>query len=516
MNQKPNIDIIPKPEKIIIKEGFFEISQSSCIINKCANLKLGQILKDQLNSFFRINLQIKGKEPLENYNKIIIDIINGGKEEKFDYYSINISDNELSIVGHSDCGIFYGIQTIIQLLFLNNDNYSENYVPTKLFIPQLELNDYARFKWRGFMLDESRHFFGKEEIKKLLNILSLLKFNVFHWHLTDDQGWRVEIKRYPKLTQIGSKRSHEKLSLRKTKKKEPIYSGFYSQNDIKEIVDHANEKFITIVPEIDLPGHTTALLASYPELGCFNKPLEVSTKFGIHKDILCAGKDSVFEFCENLLNEIIKLFPGKYIHIGSDEVPKDMWKSCTNCQKRMELEGLENEEQLYHYFINRISEHILSKNRIPITWNDVLNDNLIKDITCQFWFDNLDLVLKHLKNGRNFVMSDMNYVYLDYGLKRTPLQKTYSYEPIPNNLEKDFSKHVLGLEACLWTEFVPNVEKLESSMFPRILAVAEIGWSTKGNRDYQSFLERLKSFLKMAEFFNIKFPPQETYYQNSV
>jgi len=360
------------------------------------------------------------------------------------------------------------------------------------------------------MLDESRHFFGKETVKKILDLMGLFKLNVFHWHLTDDQGWRVESKKYHLLTKIGSKRKKAKISSHRSKSKprKPDkfpYSGYYSQEDLKEIINYANERYINTVPEIDLPGHTSAVLASYPELSCTGGPFEVSTHFGIHKDVLCVGKEEVFEFAQNVINEVVELFPSKILHIGGDEVPRDRWKKCSDCQARMKDLNLKSEEDLQVYFTNRISNFISSLNRIPMGWNEILDENLVNIAICQFWLGNINKTINHIKNGRSVVMSDMRYVYFNYGYKPISLRKCYEYEPIPNELEQQFHKNILGIEACLWSEFILSPIEVEWHTFPRLIAIAETGWSQKENKDFKSFENRLKEILKILNSQNVNY-----------
>jgi hexosaminidase len=359
------------------------------------------------------------------------------------------------------------------------------------------------------MLDESRHFFGKDIVKKLLDQMARLKLNKFHWHLTDDQGWRIEIKKYPLLTEIGSKR---KGTITPRNKLDGIpVSGFYTQNDLKEIIAYAAERFIVIIPEIDVPGHTTALLASYPELSCTDGPFEVSTHFGIHKEVCCIGKEETFEVVQGILNEIIEIFPSEIIHTGGDETPTRRWKRCPICQERLEKEELEKEGDLQIYFTNRIADYLSSKGRRLMGWNEILNEKLSNKAVCQYWTFNFDTVLDHIRKGRDVIMSEMSAVYLNYPYKLIPLSKTYLYDPIPKNLEEKYHSYILGLEACLWAEFIPNIKRLEWQAFPRLIAVAETGWTPKKKKNFQSFLMRLDFYLKRLSYNEINFAKKEEF-----
>jgi hexosaminidase len=362
------------------------------------------------------------------------------------------------------------------------------------------------------MLDEARHFFGKATIKKLLDLMALFKFNIFHWHLTDDQGWRIEIKKYPLLTKIGSKREgtivpNAKISRNKGKRKIetdnlPV-EGYYTQEDLREIIQYANERYITIIPEIDFPGHVTAALASYPQLSCTGGPFNVSPLYGVHKDVFCIGNEKVFEFSKDVLKEVVNIFPSKYLHVGGDEVPTRRWNTCEKCQSRIKNERLNDAKELQDYFTSRICSFLKSQRCIPIGWNEILNDNLDIEAICQYWTNNFDLVLKHIKKGRKVVMSEMSTLYLNYPIELTPLQKTYEYDPIPSELEESYVKNVLGLEACLWTEIVKDSRMLEMRIIPRLLAVGEIGWSPKEVKNFEKFEEKLKLFYKVLDYYKI-------------
>ena len=336
--------------------------------------------------------------------------------------------------------------------------------------------------------------------------MSLLKLNKFHWHLTDDQGWRIEIKKYPRLIEIGSKREETVVGGLFSKKRDGIpHSGYYSQEDIKEIIEYASDRFIQIIPEIDLPGHTRAILASYPNLSCKGYPFRVSTHWGIHKDVLCLGKEEVFEFIQDVLKEIIELFPSNIIHIGGDEVLKTRWKECPDCQLRLQNEGLKSVKNLQPYFTNRLISFLNKYKQKTIIWNDALKENLKGNPICQRWLRGKKEVLEYLKKGGEAIMSDFRYVYLDHSYKFTPLKLAYKYEPIPKKLEEKYHKQVLGLEAPLWSEYIPNIKRLEWQTFPRLIAFAEIGWIPKIKKNFNSFQERLKILLKRLDIIGINY-----------
>jgi len=373
------------------------------------------------------------------------------------------------------------------------------------------------------MLDEARHFFGKKQVKKMLDLMAFLKLNKFHWHLTDDQGWRIEIKKYPLLTKIGSKREgtivpRKKGIISTQKEKVPIdgipVSGYYTREEFMEIIEYANERYITIIPEIDFPGHTMSALAAYPELSCTGGPFEVSTRFGIHRDVFCIGKEEVFEFTQNVLDEVMDIFPSKIIHTGGDEVLRRRWNKCPECQKRIIEEGLDDSKNLQVYFTNRIADYLSSKGRQLMGWNEILNDKLNKDAICHYWTNNLELVLQHASKGRNVVMSEMSAVYLNYPYNLIPTKKTYLYDPLPEEDGNTYKKQILGIEACLWTEFVTNNDTLEWQAFPRLIAIAETGWTPKSRRNFDSFLKRLDSFLPLLKTLDVNYPEKEEFLQD--
>ena len=496
------ISIIPEPVKIVLEDGEFVLTNKTVILTDSQLKKNAEFLKQILTQATGFNLPIKEITLRnEDSNVIILKANDNNKKLKPEGYSLHVSSTEINISAFTPAGVFYGIQTLLQIL--PPEIESSNATNLVWAILCVKIEDYPRFPWRGFMLDESRHFFGKDIVKKLLDQMARLKLNKFHWHLTDDQGWRIEIKKYPLLTKIGSKR---KGTITPRNKLDGIpVSGFYSQNDLKEIIVYAAERFITIIPEIDVPGHTTAFLASYPELSCTGGPFEVSTHFGIHKEVLCIGKENTFEVVQDILNEIIEIFPSEIIHTGGDETPTRRWKRCPNCQTRLEGEGLEREGDLQVYFTNRIADYLSSKGRRLMGWNEILNEKLSNKAVCQYWTFNFDTVLDHIRKGRDVVMSEMSAVYLNYPYKLIPLSKTYQYDPIPKDLEEKYHKYILGLEACLWAEFIPNNKRLEWQAFPRLIAVAETGWTPKKKKDFKSFKKRIDSYLKRLELCGINY-----------
>ncbi len=506
MSNIQNINIIPEPVLLNISSGNFILTEGTIIYSDPELCNLSESLKNLLLPATGFNLNLKETKEKTSIGKAIsLKLTDSKKELGFEGYAIEVSSKNIDITAPYPAGIFYGIQTLRQLLPPEIDN-NVKLEGIKWQIPCLKLKDFPRFSWRGYMLDEARYFHGKGTVKKLLDIMALLKLNKFHWHLTDDQGWRIEIKKYPKLIEIGSKREETQVGGFLSKKRDGIpHAGFYSQEDIKEIIEYAADRFIEIIPEIDLPGHTRAALASYPNLSCKGYPFRVSTHWGIHKDILCVGKEQVFEFIQNVLKEIIEIFPSKIVHIGGDEVLKGRWKECSDCQKRLEKEGLSDEKDLQTYFINRVSAYLKSLNINVICWNDVLDKNLEVNVICQYWIRHMTNIFKHIENGGHVIMTNYKYTYLDHSYSFTPLKMAYKFEPIPKNLEEKYHKQVLGLEAPMWCEFVPNLQRLEWQTFPRLIAFAETGWTPKNMKDYSSFQIRLKNFLRRLGFIGVNY-----------
>ncbi len=506
---KEKIFIIPQPVDVRIKPGMFILSQSTTIKFHSSLKQVGMYLANLLSISTGSDSEIKINNSNDDKNNaIILQIDSNLKEVGQEGYILNVSNDHILISALKPAGVFYGIQSLRQLLPIEIETQSSMKSSYEYSIQNMRIEDYPRFSWRGFMLDESRHFLGKVVVKRVIDLMALHKLNVFHWHLTDDQGWRIEIKKYPNLVSIGSKRNKTQVGGIKSfilkKFDTSPHFGHYSQQELKEIISYANERFITIIPEIDMPGHSMAALASYSELSCTKGPFNVQTTFGIKKDVFCPGKEQVFLFLQDILDEVINIFPSKIIHTGGDEVPKDRWRECPDCQVRMKDENCSEEAELQNYFTNRIAEYLATHGKILMGWNDILANNLNKDAITQHWLHGKNKVLDHLRRGRKLVMSDFFHTYLDYDYNLTPLRKTYNFEPIPQGLQFEFHKNVLGVEAPLWTEWVTSVKRFDWQVFPRLSAIAEIGWTSINNRDYKVFKHRLFHFLKRLRYLGIQ------------
>jgi hexosaminidase len=406
-----------------------------------------------------------------------------------------VSDNVITIKAPNPNGIFYGVESLYQLLppealgksLTEGVNWS---------VPCVLIEDKPRFPWRGMHLDVGRHFFSIDFIKKYIDLLASYKMNIFHWHLTEDQGWRIEIKKYPKLTNIGSQR-------KETTGDSTPYGGYYTQQQIREVVKYAKEKFVTIVPEIEMPGHSLAALTAYPELSCTGGPFEVGTTWGVFEDVYCAGNNKTFEFLKDVLAEVIGLFPGKYIHIGGDECPKTRWKNCPKCQRRIKVNKLKNEEELQSYFIRKIDKFLTSKGKKLIGWDEILEGGLSPGATVMSW-RGTEGGIAAANAGHDVVMNPTSHCYFDYyqgSPEREPkaiggflpLDTVYAFEPVPPNLTAKRIKYILGAQGNVWTEYIADENQAEYMVLPRMLAMSEVTWSDKDSRNFEDFTNRLRS-----------------------
>ena len=500
-----NLSIIPLPLDIKWQSGSFPLTPDTVIVADLSN---------HWNAFFLQNLLTPigvtiQSQTMESGITSTICLRMCGDCHTFgnEGYRLIIKPNTILIEAAETAGIFYGIQTLRQLLPVEIENKkSANKIEWN--ISCLEIVDRPRFAWRGYMLDDGRYFHGKENLLRVLDLMAMQKLNVLHWHLTEDQGWRIEIKKYPRLTEIGSKRAGTRKGFVGKHNGIP-HAGFYSQDDIREIVEYAAKRHILIVPEIEMPGHSLAALASYPELSCTGDPLEVATHFGIYPDIYCAGKEDVFSFLQDVLDEVMELFPSPYIHIGGDEAPKKRWKRCPDCQKRIHQLGLNDEKALQVYFTNRMVEYLARHGRRTIGWNEILQKNLAESAIVQYWIGNKKALIEAIRtHKRNVVISSYLYLYLDHSYSLTPLSRAYLFEPVFPGLDPDNCEQILGLEALLWSEFVPDQSRLDYQTFPRLTAFAETGWTQREAKNLESFLRRLPAFLQRLDHLDVRFASQ--------
>lgn len=395
-------------------------------------------------------------------------------------YRLHAAPDQVRLTALRPAGLFYACQTLLQLL--PPEIFSPSPVPAADWsLPCLTLEDRPRFPWRGYLLDSGRHFFSVHEIKRAIDLLALHKVNRFHWHLTEDQGWRIEIRRYPRLTETGSWR---------TQKDGSRYGGFYTQDEIRDVVRYAAARHMTVVPEIELPGHSLAALAAYPELGCTGGPYTIPHHWGIYKDVYCAGQEAAFTFLENVLEEVLALFPSPWIHIGGDECPKDRWKACPRCQARLRAEGLKDEYELQSWFIRRFDRWLQERGRRLIGWDEILEGGLAPGAIVQSW-RGMEGGIEAASSGHDVIISPVTHCYLDYSHAAISLEKAYSFEPVPPELSADRTAHVLGLEGNMWTERTPDRATLDSNTWPRMTALAEVAWSPADSRDWEDFQSRM-------------------------
>jgi hexosaminidase len=454
-------------------------------------------------------------------NAILFSTENANTNPGTEGYSLSVTRNGVVIRASTQAGLFYGAQTLLQLL--PPEIFSTNAVKhVKWQVPCAQIEDWPRFKWRGLMLDVARHFFNKSEVETILDAMALHKLNTFHWHLTDDQGWRIQIKKYPKLTEIGAWRSGVGFGLdpKSTTAYGPDgrYGGFYTQDDIREIVAYAAARHITIVPEIEMPGHSTAALAAYPEFSCTGGPFTNATVGGVFNGIYNPANEKTFTFLENILSEVFQLLPGKYIHIGGDEVPKATWKNSAECQALMKREGLKDEKELQSWFTRRIEKFVSANGRSMIGWSEILEGGLPQNAAVMDWIGGAK---EAASAGHNVVMSPVRFCYLDFyqstnyaaepraaswGSALT-LEKVYSFNPMPTNFPSQLQPFILGAQGNLWTEEIPNIKHAEYMIFPRESALAEIGWSSETSRDLDDFLRRVKVNEKRLKELGINFRP---------
>ncbi|MDH7512184.1 MAG: family 20 glycosylhydrolase [Clostridiales bacterium] len=492
---EPVVPIIPKPEKLERRPGVFELGPHTIIV---VDSKDGAVLAvaEELAARIRgaTGFSVELGEAAEKKTKNAIWLRTTGSLSRLgqEGYLLSVTKNQVTIEAPAPAGVFYGVQSFYQLLPAAIES-AEPASGIHWRVPCVRVEDKPRFRWRGVHLDVCRHFFPPECVKKYLDVLAKYKINTFHWHLTEDQGWRIEIKKYPKLTEIGAWR-------RETMDDGQPHGGFYTQEEVREIVDHARKRFITIVPEIEMPGHSQAALAAYPELSCSGGPFKVGTEWGVIYDVYCAGNEKTFEFLEDVLTEVIELFPGEFIHIGGDEVPKLRWQNCVKCQARIKAEGLPGEEALQSYFIHRVEKFLNANGKRLIGWDEILEGGLAPNATVMSW-RGVAGGIEAAKSGHDVVMSPYSHCYFDFYQGEhdepraiggfTPIDKVYSYEPVPAELTAAEARHVLGAQANVWTEYMPSFQQVEYMLLPRLLALSEVVWTKKETRNFQDFSQRI-------------------------
>ena len=477
---KGNLDVIPQPQEIVLARDTtpFIIDRSTTIVYPATNEKMHRTA-DFLATFIKemtgTEVRVSDKEKSSNAIILAVDSTMGHPEG----YKLQITPEKVLLTGGSEAGVFYGIQTIHKALPILKDG------KVAAALPAGTVTDFPRFRYRGFMIDVGRHFFPVSYLKQMIDLMALHNINYFHWHLTEDQGWRIEIKKYPKLTEIGSKRDSTIIDWETKKFDGKPHSGFYTQDEAREIVRYAADRFITVVPEIDLPGHTTAALASYPELGCTGGPYKVLCSFGVFPDVLCAGNDQTLQFTKDVLDEIMDIFPSEYIHIGGDECPKSRWEKCPKCQAKIKELGIKalpkhsKENQLQTYFMSELEKEINAHGRRMLGWDEVLEGGLTPNSTIMSW-RGIQGGIEAARQHHDVIMTPIQRLYFSNPRinKMTGFEwmnRVYNFEPVPAELTDAEKKFVIGTQGCIWTEWTADSTKMEWQILPRMAALSEIG-----------------------------------------
>ena len=493
-------NIIPTPKEQTIKNGFMLIENNPEIITNDKFKSASTLLKNAINEL-NLDNDEKPKNRIKfSYNKKL------DNEE----YILRINSNLITISASSENGAIFGFQSLNQLMNLNLNNGA-------IKLKNQEIKDSPRFKYRGMHLDVGRHMYPADFIKKYIDGLAMLKFNNFHWHLTEDQGWRIEIEKYPELNNIGSFRDSTLIGHYGDKPRQfdkSRYGGFYTKKEIKEIVKYANKRGINVIPEIEMPGHSQAAVASYPMLGCSGEQVGVAPLWGVFKEIYCS-KNETFDFLEDIIDEVVELFPSKYIHIGGDEAPKTNWKACGNCQNVIEREGLKDEYELQSYFITRMEKYINSKGKQIIGWDEILEGGLAPNATVMSW-RGISGGIEAAKMNHEVIMTPNAVCYLDHYQAKdtkneplaiggyTPIEEIYNYEPIPSELDKSLHKYIIGAQGNVWTEYMKTSDHVEYMVFPRILALSEVVWAD--NRpSFEDFEKKVNDTYPILDRMNINY-----------
>ncbi|MCK7590846.1 family 20 glycosylhydrolase [Subsaxibacter sp. CAU 1640] len=504
-NEITKLPIIPNPSISRLSEGTFSINNMTGITFDKELEASANYLKDYIEKGSNIRLQ-KGKG---------IFFIKDNSIKNPEGYLLLVIPGKIEIKAKTDQGAFYAVQSLRQLLPETFENGS--YSSKNVYIPATSIFDEPKFQYRGMHLDVARHFFSVEFIKKYIDMLAMLKLNTFHWHLTDDQGWRIEIQKYPKLQEIAAYRNETLIGHYNTDPQQfdgKRYGGFYTQEEVKEVVAYAKSRHITVIPEIEMPGHAQAAISAYPELGCTGEQISAATKWGVFEDIFCP-KEETFEFLEGVLDEVLDLFPSEYIHIGGDEAPKTRWKACPHCQNLIKEKGLKDEHELQSYFITRMEKFLNEKGRQIIGWDEILEGGLAPNATVMSWRGTNGAV-EAAKQHHNVIMTPTSHLYFDYYQSENddeplaiggflPLEKVYNFNPIPKELSDEEAKFVLGAQANLWTEYITTEQQVEYMVFPRMLALSEMVWSKPENKNYDDFVQRVEHFHKRLDALGINY-----------
>jgi hexosaminidase len=489
------VSVIPRPSQVTPGEGKFLLQPETAVyVSGGAEIeKIGRFLSDRLSPSTGFAITVHATDdtaPPEKSFLLTTKNVDASLDEEG--YQLTVAPQQVVLRAAKPAGLFRGVQTIRQLLPAEIESRTK--IPGRVWaMPCLEIRDIPRFAWRGSLLDSCRHFMTKKFVKRYIDLLAYHKMNRFHWHLTDDQSWAIEIKKYPKLTEIGAYRSSGPNR----------FGGYFTQDDIREIVAYAAERYIMVVPEIEMPGHSQAALACYPELSCTGGPFAVGTVTGVYKDVYCAGNEKTFEFLQDVLTEVMSLFPSPYIHIGGDECPKDRWKACPRCQARIQVEKLKDEHELQSYFIKRIEKFINEKGKTLIGWDEILEGGLAPQAMVQSW-RGTEGGIAAAAAGHDVVMSPYSHCYIDYPNRNTTLEKIYSFEPVPAQLTAEQARHILGAEANLWSDRCAQ-EMADAFAYPRICGLADVLWSPADQRNWNDFSTRMTTHYQRLDQLGVRY-----------
>ncbi|MDR0711533.1 MAG: beta-N-acetylhexosaminidase [Prevotellaceae bacterium] len=515
------VNIIPLPEKYTLQSGEFVVNaQTKIVLNANGNAQAQyavERLNEQLKAAAGFSLPVATSGA--GANTITCTLNPNLKNDEA--YKLSVTKSAIRVEAKTPRGIFYAMQTIRQLLPVQIES-KQQVAGVKWTIPCIEVEDAPRYSYRGLHLDVSRHFMSKDEVMQYIDLLAYHKMNTFHWHLTEDQGWRIEIKQYPKLTEVGAYRNRTLkgayVAADKRQWDNTRYGGFYTQDEVKEVLAYAEKRFVTVIPEIELPGHAVAALTAYPQYSCTGGPFEVEGLWGVFNDIFCP-KEETFTFLENILTEVADLFPSEYIHIGGDEAPKTRWSRCHACQEKIKKEGLKDEHELQSYFVTRIEKFLATKGKKIIGWDEILEGGITPSATIMHWrsWGGSDTVVANaIRRGNKVIMTPSSHAYLDYYQANPktephaiggylPIWKVYAYEPTLPGLTTEESKRVLGFQGNVWTEYMPNFGHVLYMAYPRAAAIAEVGWTPKAKRSYDDFQDRLIQLMTRYDVMGIRY-----------
>lgn len=504
-------EIIPKPLDVNCKgDASFLLKDGVAVIYPENNQKMqdnAEFLVDYVEKQTGVKLTSHAGMPVDGAICLTLDL----NDDNAEAYKLIVNDKRVCISGASEAGVFYGIQTLRKSLPVAQD--------INVNLSAVEIYDKPRFAYRGAMLDVARHFYTVDEVKTFIDMLALHNINRFHWHLTDDQGWRIEIKKYPKLMSVASERKETVVGRWYSGIYDgKTYGGYYTQDELRDVIDYAAKRHITIIPEVDLPGHMQAALTAYPELGCTGGPYEVRTIWGVSQDVLCVGNDFTLQFVKDVLSEVADIFPSEYIHIGGDECPKVRWEKCPKCQERIKSLGLKSdakhtkEQRLQSYMIQEAAKYLKEKGKRIIGWTEILEGGLVPDATLMSWIGEsggIEAAHQH----HDVIMTPNTYLYFDYYQSKKvedeplaiggylPIEKTYNYEPMPKELTEEEQQYIKGVQANLWTEYIPVFSQVQYMVLPRLGAAAEVQWTDPSKKDYKDFLRRVPHLVAVYDCY---------------